>query len=97
MDDRLKDFAIRLLDEEVASLREENRRLTDAIRRFAEQDATLSVQGGNVTVEMDLLTDAERDAVERAADTLSFLQADYGKTQTEQDAATLRGLLERIK
>lgn len=42
------------------------------------------------------LTDAEREAIERAAETLRYLQADYGKTQTEQDAATLRGLLERI-
>lgn len=43
------------------------------------------------------LTDAEREAVERTWDTLRCLQADYGKTQTEQDAATLRGLLERLK
>jgi hypothetical protein len=42
------------------------------------------------------LTDAEREAIGRASDTLRYLQADYGKTQTEQDAATLRGLLERM-
>ena len=43
---------------EIASLRE-------AIRRLAEQDATLSVQGGNVTVTIDAtLTDEEREAVE---------------------------------
>ena len=43
------------------------------------------------------LTDAEREAVDRASETLRYLQADYGQTQTEQDAATLRGLLERLK
>ena len=43
------------------------------------------------------LTDAEREAIERAAETLRYLQADYGQTQTEQDAATLRGLLDRTK
>ena len=47
---------------------DEIERLRDAIRRLAEQDATLSVQGGNVIVEMDAtLTDAEREAVDKAA------------------------------
>lgn len=32
---------------------DEIERLREAIRRLAEQDATLSVQGGNVTVQMD--------------------------------------------
>lgn len=32
---------------------EENERLREAIRRLADQDATLSVVGGNVIVEMD--------------------------------------------
>ena len=42
-----------------ADVLEENERLKEAIRRLAEQDATLSVQGGNVIVEMDAaLTDA---------------------------------------
>ena len=45
---------------EIAQLRE-------AIRRLAEQDATLSVQGGSVTVTLDAtLTDAEREAIEAA-------------------------------
>jgi tryptophan synthase alpha subunit len=43
------------------------------------------------------LTDEEREAIRRAADTLRFLQADYGKTQTEKDAHTLLELLERLK
>jgi hypothetical protein len=63
---------------EIASLRE-------AIRRLAEQAATLSVQGGNVTVTMDAtLTDAEREAVEW-----------YANFPDGIHAATLRKLLER--
>lgn len=70
--------------DEIASLRE-------AIRRLADQDATLSVQNGNVTVTMDAtLTPEERDAVETAA-----MEADAH--QHTQRAATLRGLLERMK
>jgi hypothetical protein len=52
-------------------------------------DATLSVQGGNVTVTMDAtLTDEERNALEFAVET--------GRVATH-DAATLRGLLERTQ
>ena len=66
-------------------------RLREAIRRLADQDATLSVQGGNVIVDMDAtLTDAEREAVEFA---YSRLTAD---THYASVAATLRGLLERL-
>ena len=75
------------LRSEIASLRE-------AIRRLAEQDATLSVQGGNVTVTMDAtLTDEEREAIVRAVDIFEVHPrlADDGK------AATLRGVLERTK
>jgi uncharacterized coiled-coil DUF342 family protein len=65
-------------------------RLREAIRRLAEQDATLSVQGGNVTVTMDAtLTAEERKAIERAA----FVSDQAG---LEKSAATLRGLLERL-
>jgi len=61
-------------------------RLRLAIRRVAEQDATLSVQGGNVTVTMDAtLTDAEREAIAYYIGT--------GGPDTVDD--TLRGLLER--
>ena len=66
---------------EIVSLRE-------AIRRLADQDATLSVQGGNVIVEMDAtLTDAEREAVKAAMELVG--------TQTIK--ATLRGMLERLR
>ena len=53
MSERLTKFAQQVADEEVQSLRAEVARLRLAIRRLAEQDATLSVQGGNVIVEMD--------------------------------------------
>jgi hypothetical protein len=40
----------------------------EAIRRLAEQDATLSVRGGKVTVTMDAtFTDEEREAITLAA------------------------------
>lgn len=73
----------------------ENARLREAISRLAEQDATLSVQGGNVTVTLDAtLTDAERQAVESAI-------WDYEQNDDDEDCArmvsTLRGLLERTK
>jgi hypothetical protein len=68
-------------------------RLREAIRRLAEQDATLSVQGGSVTVTMDAtLTDEEREAVREAADAY---ESNNGDADCERIAATLRGLLER--
>lgn len=61
-------------------------RLKEAIRRLADQDATLSVSGGNVIVEMDFtLTDEERKAVE--------WYAAYG---AGRHAATLRTMLGRL-
>ncbi len=64
-------------------------RLKDAIRRLAAQDATLSVQGGNVTVTIDAtLTDEEREAIEIA---IQWLEPD------SQIADELRDLLERTK
>jgi uncharacterized tellurite resistance protein B-like protein len=66
--------------------------LEEAIRRLADQDATLSVVGGNVIVEMDAtLTDAERSAIRDAADRYASLTPESAET-----AATLRGLLERF-
>jgi len=71
-------------------------RLREVIRRLAEQDATLSVCDGNVTVTMDTtLTDAEREAI-------ALVVRDYGDLgdddeACEQIAATLRGLLERAR
>ena len=70
-------------------------RLREAIRRLAEQDATLSVCEGNVTVEMDgiTLTAAERTAIQR-------LREDYegdGEPASAGAVATLRGLLDRLE
>ncbi len=84
-------------EQEIASLRwalktKENiiDRLQEAIRRLADQDATLSIEGGNVTVTMDAtLTDEERAAIKEGADAL------YGIGH-DDEAATLRKLLERL-
>ena len=80
----------------VVSAAAEIERLRFAIRRLAEQDATLSVCEGNVTVEMDAtLTDEEREAVEWAIFEYGATHPDHG--MAAQRAATLRGLLERLK
>lgn len=82
--------------QEVYDLRTENELLKEAIRRLAEQDALLSVlckRDGSqvVTVTMDgTLTDAEREAVETCI-------ADDEAATAYTRAATLRGLLERMK
>jgi hypothetical protein len=67
--------------------------LEQAIRRLADQDATLSVCNGNVIVTMDAtLTDEEREAVRYFA----HIQP-HSKDMTQRHAATLRTLLERTK
>ena len=74
--------------------------LEQAIRRLAEQDATLSVCDGSVTVTMDAtLTDAEREAVETSFDAMQYAADELGLSQADCDrlTATLRGLLERTK
>ena len=70
---------------------DEIKRLRDAIRRLTEQDATLSVCDGNVTVTMDAtLTDEERAAI--------AWFAIYGDTPGEdRHAKVLATLLERTK
>jgi hypothetical protein len=77
-------------------------RLREAIRRLADQDATLSVQGGCVIVEMECqvlsqknLTDEERDAVEWFAEVRKPLTRLTQNHNREKYKATLRGLLER--
>jgi hypothetical protein len=67
----------------------EVRRLRAAIAALADQDATLSVCEGNVTVTMDAtLTDAEREAVKWA------VAAASDREHPAED--TLRALLERL-
>jgi len=76
-------------------------RLRLAIRRLAEQDATLSVQGGNVTVTMDAtLTDAEREAIAAGLGALEAMYADappISRPIHDAYAPTLRRLMERTK
>lgn len=51
--------------QEVYDLREKVQRLEEAIRRLAEQDATLSVCDGNVTVQVDAtLTEEEKKGID---------------------------------
>jgi hypothetical protein len=65
-------------------------RLRLAIRRLAEQDATLSVCDGNVTVTLDAtLTDEEREAIREACDEGRWYPKDY------HHIYVLRTLLER--
>jgi predicted DNA binding protein len=74
-----------------------------AIRRLADQDATLSVCDGAVTVTMDAtLTDEEREAIELAASACGNCNG-FGGDPTrpaiyrgDKIAATLRALLERL-
>jgi hypothetical protein len=81
-------------DQVMQDQRAEIERLREAIRRLADQDATLSVQGGNVTVTMDAtLTRYERHCIERARDTY----ADQDDVACNEIAAVLDGLLERTK
>jgi|LakMenE18May11ns_1017448.scaffolds.fasta_scaffold7973370_1 hypothetical protein len=82
-------------DQIIKDQRAEIERLREAIRRLADQDATLSVRDGNVTVEMDAtLTDAEREAIETAMNA-------YGEHNDDPECETIEaalwGLLDRTK
>jgi hypothetical protein len=69
-------------------------RLKEAIRRLANQDATLSVCNGNVKVTMDAtLTRYERHCIGRVRD----IYADEDDVACNEIAAVLDGLLERTK
>jgi hypothetical protein len=75
----------------VAAAEAEIAELREAIRRLADQDATLSVCDGNVTVTMDAtLTDEEREAVSAASKLLAI-------DGYQLISAALRNLLERTK
>jgi hypothetical protein len=72
-------------------------RLRVAIHSLAERDATLSVQGGSVTVTMDAtVTDEEREAIEDAIKALSEA-LDLMNGEDSRATATLRNLLERLR
>lgn len=69
--------------------------LREAIRRFAEQDATLSVSGGHVTVTMDgPLTAEEREAISWAAE---IACADDSDDFALWNAGIMQRLLKRTK
>lgn len=78
--------------------------LEQALRRLADQDATLSVCGGAVTVTMDAtLTVAEREflqalhnAYEESANQTGYVNA-AAQADSRKNAAIIRGLLERLK
>jgi hypothetical protein len=72
-------------------------RLKEALRRLADQDATLSVCNGNVTVTMDAtLDDAEREAIEWSInDQIAGGHQDHPTVKAV--IAVLRALLERTK
>jgi len=73
---------------------DEIERLRLAISRIADQDATLSVCNGNVTVTMDAtLTRYERHCIERVRD----IYADEDDVACNEIAAVLDGLLDRTK
>jgi hypothetical protein len=86
-----------MTDCELTNLRTENKLLAEelekhreAIRRLAEQDATLSVCDGRVIVTMDAtFTNEEREAIEWAAQRAVLAH--------DEISATLRALLDRLK
>jgi hypothetical protein len=76
-------------------LAEELEKHREAIRRLADQDATLSVCDGRVIVTMDAtLTDAEWEAVWLAIG--MFAEGPEHIKRHEEMADALRGLLERL-
>jgi len=80
------------------AMADEIERLREAIRRLADQDATLSVCDGNVTVTLDAtLTDDERKAIEVAAAEFSSMAYEHLSSADFQIAATLRSLLKRLQ
>jgi hypothetical protein len=82
----------------VAALVNAVTRLRDATRSLADQDATLSVSGGNVTVTMDAtLTDDEREAIEWFAEVRKPLTRLTQSHNREKYKDTLCELLERLK
>jgi hypothetical protein len=87
---------VRRLQGVIAASEPEIAELEQAIRRLAEQDATLSVCNGNVTVTMDAtLTDAERDAIKRLGP-CGDPMASRIVTLTPEERAVFHDLLRRL-
>ena len=87
-------------EDEIVRLRAEIEMLRRALARVADQDATFSVIGGNMIVDVDAkLTDAEREAIEVAAKWCEEpMHPIHSKASLEAMLAadTLRGLLKRL-
>lgn len=80
--------------EQLEQAADEIARLRLAICRLADQDATLSVQGGHILVTMDgTLTQKEREALK---DCVYAYALDDDDEECASIANTLRGLLERL-
>ena len=89
------DAVISQAADEIEWLRVRVKVLETAIRLIAEQDATLSVCDGNVTVEMDAtLTDEERRAIRSGIAACEDIT--YGGEFDQPAADTLKALLERL-
>ena len=98
MSERLTKFAQQVADEEIQILRAEIARLRLAIRRLAEQDATLSVCDGNVTVTIDAtLTDAEREALVEMALVCDSRERKSVEFKLPEEAAHWRGMAETLR
>jgi hypothetical protein len=90
-----------MTDCELTNLRTENKLLAEelekhreAIRRLADQDATLSVCNGNVIVTMDAtFTNEEREAL---AEAIGAYNDNDDDEECAKIAATLHGLLKRL-
>lgn len=90
--------------EKLEQLQSENERLKEAIRRIADQDATVSVCNGNVTVDMDgTLTPEERAVLvqcvkdyEDSASTFYERLMHEAAAKGMKQAVVIRGLLERL-
>jgi len=88
----------------VRQQRSEIERLKDAIRRIADQDATLSACDGNVTVQVDgSLSDHERKSIDRVIFLLNHQADDLDKlglydysASHRKNIAALRTLSERL-
>jgi len=82
----------------VVSAAAEIERLRFAIRRLADQDATLSVRGGNVIVTMDAtLTDAEREAIAEMALVCEGREKRSLEWQLPEEAVHWRGMAETLR
>jgi hypothetical protein len=88
----------------VRQQRSEIERLKDAIRRIADQDATLSACAGEVTVQVDgTLSDHERKSIDRVIFLLNYQADELDKSglydysaSHRKDIAALRTLSERL-